>query len=568
MKKRILLIGVFIIILVTVGVFVFDRTHYPRPRQHTFVAMVPPDPIVYIQCVQLDLRVRHFTNSPEYATLLQSEIFAHMQQTAWWAAFREEFDAFWKSLIIDPMRIIGTDMAIAVYETEVGELIPRMILLGKVDQIAKIAERILYGYDEVTGEIGLTFEQRYHGAPVYVIDQPGMLCPLYYTILGNAGMIATSLPLLQHTIRTAMEKPEKTGDGTDQPSEMRTAVYEIPEQRFVAGYIELSRLIQEFRKNFLLRQLGVFQGREWQQIESFPQITLHLDSFQDRLTLRTDWVSPLKKVASFKTDLETLTNKSGMSFQTRTADPLVAVGYRGKLSQFVHTWEQFFPQWKWGIQLPIQTQDIFGEIMECKLSENLLGTLYTIPDISCIVDTQQPERAGPLMHHAITGLINQMVPPIAQRMITTSKEEYQRTVISKYQFMFQDVLCYGVAKRGENQGQKAYTFLATQGNVIKQHIDSFQTSREYNPYILTTQSGMLPAFGALINNKALSVFIQTFSQSNTFALLYPRHSYSELYQALPYLIQGLQPIPPVIIEGDIKESGEIYLNAAINVKRS
>jgi hypothetical protein len=101
-----------------------------------------------------------------------------------------------------------------------------------------------------------------------------------------------------------------------------------------------------------------------------------------------------------------------------------------------------------------------------------------------------------------------------------------------------------------------YTFVATNGKILKEQIDSLQIQGK-QPYMFPSQQDHA-AFVILLQNKMLSKLIRDFSQTKTFSLLYPRHIHTQLYQLLPFLIHFLDPLPPVLIEGGTKGMG-LYL---------
>ena len=178
MKNRLVFSGVAILLLITVCLFLNWPLLFPPTLPKTLALLIPPDPLLYVQGSQLKQQIEHLTRRTEYETFIQSELFSQIRQTTWWPGFREEFQALWKSLIIDPMRIVGTEAALAVYASDSGDILPPAILVGKVDRVARIAERLMYGYDRLSRQIGITFHQTYLKQSVYRLQTPGMIWPL------------------------------------------------------------------------------------------------------------------------------------------------------------------------------------------------------------------------------------------------------------------------------------------------------------------------------------------------------------------------------------------------------
>jgi hypothetical protein len=249
--------------------------------------------------------------------------------------------------------------------------------------------------------------------------------------------------------------------------------------------------------------------------------------------------------------------------------PIVATLYREKFTSFLQNWQEFFPQLEWAlpIQMLGQTQGIFGEAFECSISEALLGTFYTIPDIACVLETQHPGRSMAFFNGTIKNILAQMFPSMAQQaLVKMSSEPYQNTRIAMIHIMFQEILSYAVAKSDGTHTQNTYTLLATNGKGLKAQIDSLQAHPGKQPYVLVPQQNG-SAFVFLLKNDRLSELIQKISQTNTFLLVYPRHTYRQLYQNLPFLIQLLKPLPPVLIEGGTKGTG-LYLELRFRGKKT
>jgi len=560
MKKRLLITGLLVILAIITLLlirYVIDIALRKPVLHEEFASIVPATPLAYVQCLQLKARWEQFTNSPDYRTFIQSEFVKQLRQDERSAKFILQLDQFWHSLFIDPMHIIGTDVAIAVYNAEKGEIIPGVILVSKVNQIAKIAERISYAFDRLGAGFGITFEQEYQHFPIYSIEQPDMICPLFYTIIEDIGMISTSLPLLKNTIRLALSKVE---DGRSvNTSPFKRIVHNIPDKRFVTCYLDLPLFFKELRENPIFRPLGLPQKNIKEGGNNFPFLTIHLDTYADEITLRSELL-PAPDISEYPGDnSEAEVNSLLLQDNTSANFPIVAAFYRKKFTSFLQTWQELFPQWEWvfPVQLPDQPGDGFGEMIECSVSAALLGTLYVIPDIACVFDTQHPGRTMAFLDATIENMLDQMLSPMAQRAVKMSSETYGGMRISKIHFMFQEILNYAVAKSGNGHSRSFYTTLATNGNVLKAQIDSLQAPPGKKPYVFRPRQDNT-AFVVLLKNDVLSEFVQNASQTNTFSLLYPRYTHRQLYQLLPFLVQFLKPLPPVLIEGGTKGTG-LYL---------
>ena len=78
------------------------------------------------------------------------------------------------------------------------------------DRVAKAAERVLYLFDKVSGQIGIQFIQDVQGCSIYVVKRQDMYFPLYYTVLDEFALLSTSLSLLKNTVRHVLGQLEET----------------------------------------------------------------------------------------------------------------------------------------------------------------------------------------------------------------------------------------------------------------------------------------------------------------------------------------------------------------------
>jgi hypothetical protein len=546
MKKRLLIIGLLAVIGLLLIDYAIEIARRPHVLHHKVALMMPATPLAYIQCSHLKTRVVQLMNSTDYRTFMQSEFVKQLDQDERSAKLIAHLKKFWNGLLIDPMRVIGTDIAVGIYKAEEGEKVPGVILISKVDRIAKIAERVLYGFDRLMRQSGMTFEQDFQRVSIYGIHQPDIIFPLYYAIIDDIGMISTSLSLLKSAILSAIGADDRPANAPL----FRKITNAIPDKRFVTCYLNSSSFFEELRQNEMFQSLKLVEEMGWEEEAALPVVTVRLDTYTDKVILRVELFSD--------SDMSNYPNENPEDeatyrlLQDRIPPnlPVVATLYRKNLPAFLRNWQEVFPQWGWPfpIQTSAYTQDIFGEVLECKVSDTLIGTFYTMPDISCVLDTQRPELSLSFLNTVIERMLGQALPLIAQRaFVKMANESYRNTVISKVQFMFQDILSYAVAEGKSEHSQNAYTFLATNSQVVKNHIDSLQAQSDEQPYVLPLQPDH-PTFVCWLNNAMLSKFIQILSQTNTFSLLFPQYTHKQLYHILPSLIRFLQPLPPVWIE--------------------
>lgn len=550
-KQRWIIGAALLLVGLGVGCWVLDRVAYQRFSQRTtFAEFVPSTPLMYLQVSRLQERVAHLRDSPDFQTFLHSEAARQLQEAAWWPVFRENFNILWRSLIIDPMRIIGSEAAIAVYETPAGEFLPALILIGRVDRVARIAERGLYGYDRVAHQVGITFAQTYQRTAIYKIEQPYMICPLYYALTGDIGMIATSLPLLHSTLDGLLKRIQQPVTANIASSSLCSLLGAIPTERFITGHIELARLSNEFRQNPLLSLFGWFQEAAWLRSETFPQIVWRVDTWQDHIVVQTDWFTE----ATLPVANETVTFRS----VPKTDAPLVMARYQQAFTNFVASWQSWFPAWQWdvGSLFPEQISNIYGEILECQVADQLVGAglPYPLPDVSCIVDTQD-SAASAQFFDSLVQQVTELLPALLRRSIKIVNTPYQDTTLTSVRFLIQELFSYAAIKKNLSLYERdGYTLLSTNVKNVRLTLDRLHDQPEIPPYTLHTPSTPT-AFLAVIQPDRLSALLRAAIQTNTMKLVVPPQASSEFYRVVPGVIQALEPLPRMTLWGESRDHG-------------
>lgn len=561
MKKRGVMIGLGVVVTLGVLLFLLDRLYYqPFSRQNVFADLVPPSPILYLHSIDLKAHVAHFADSPEYRTLQQSELLASLEKTAWWPEFRENFQDFWTSLIIDPMRIIGAEMDIAVYATRTGELVPQAILIGNVDRVAKIAERVLYGYDLIMHQVGVTFQQQSPQGTIYKIKQPDMICPVYYALRGDIGLVSTSLPVLQATLQNIRNgnKPTKPSDSAASHSTGNTSAH-----RFVTGYLDLAQLVQEFHNNPILRLSNWFQDATWQPSDPTPRMIVQVETDTYGLSIRTDWHLPQKNdghVSESLAEIISTPPDAPGQFDAPPPDaPLVAFANQRQFLELAQVWRKLFPQASVVLAdiLPAFVQEIYGDVIECRLAEQLVGALYPLPDVTCLAETKNPGVSKTLLDTLFQRTVPDMLPPILRQALKISAMVHQNISITKIQFLLQEMLNYAVMSNAGQTALQGYTLAATNGVRVPQQVDALLTQPTQAPYLLTPSSPQAVLNIGLHPVKLASIFSKL-AQTTTFALLFPPQKNPDLYQVLPWVTQTLQTLPPVRCEAGTTPQQGMY----------
>jgi hypothetical protein len=560
MKKRILLV----ILLLIVGLAV---VHYARIRlmqRHLWhkeiFSLVPGAPVAYVQCSHLKTRLQELRASRDYARFIQSEFFQHLQQTDQWQTLSQAVQQIWRNPVLDPLRFIGTDLAVALYRAEQDAPQPDVLVLAKVDHLVKFEERMVYWFDRVLGLVGVQWEERYCQVPIYSVQRPDLPVPVYYAFIDDLFMAATSRRLLKTTILSALGL-------NNLPLErlpFRAVFTDMPAHRIVTGYVHPPLLAAELRRHALFHNLHLRLAHIEDITEDLPLAAIQLDADVRGAWLKTQLVNPVAPLEpGANAPLPDLSPPRAS--KTKSADsPLVASLYRPRLPQFWQHWQTVFASWEWTppVSLPETVQALFGDIMECRLAETMTGTVYPLPDLACVVETPAPERAVNWLHTIVEKVLAQAVPSAAQRaLVKQVNESYQQTTVFNVKVMFQNVLSYTAVGNPEprsSEQQKAYGLVATNNAVVKRQLTALQAPAAPVPYVLGPPLSDNVVLTGRINNVRLAGFVQNLSQTTTFGLLAPRAQYPDLYRNLPVIIQGLHALPPLYVEAGTWQTG-IYL---------
>ena len=346
MKKRFLIGLILALLLFVFLLYYVTRISVPKHVVYDELSsIVPAMPLAYVQCSHLKTRLKELSQSNRYRQFLQSAFVQQLQTTVWWQNLSSSFKEFLNSIVIDPMRIIGTDLAVGIYKAEEGEVLPRIIVVSKIDQVAKIAERLLYVFDRFSGQVGLNFVQDVEGIPVYMVEQPEMLLPLYYAIIDDLGMLSTSLSLLKNTISLAVGKAEYSVN----TSSFRQNIHNIPQERFVTSYFNPFLIVNELKQNELLQTLELSQESVLEILSDFPSMTIHLDTSSGGIILETE-LFRTSGLSEFPDDYQKSAHSEAEDIYPRFPDntpkhlPVIGAFYRKRIHVLLQRWREFFPQ--------------------------------------------------------------------------------------------------------------------------------------------------------------------------------------------------------------------------------
>ena len=567
MKKRYWLVG---IVLLLVGValllgYVF-RASFRQPVVYEQISsLFPPRPLAYVQCTQLESRLKDFSQRESYQAFLQSPLFAHIRSTAWWQDVAFSLQDSLQGMAIDPLRIVGTDVALGIYPTQEEQDVPGVLVMTKIDRGVKFAERLIYLVGMISGQIGIQEQCEVEGIPVYRIQNTEMLFPVYYSVIGELGILSTSVPLLQQTMLQALGKTPPPGSLPTEELQSQDLFAHIVEtrkaERFVTMYWESSKFLDELQRfqfwdfqelfdESLLASLATLPVFQIAVDVSAQSLMFSLDMFSSALPPEEEW--GIQEIFDEKT-LETLFTTSPQDYA------LLAAMKRTQLEPLFSTLNHLFPQQSWQDARRWNTRQsvIWGDILECRLSAELFGTMYPIPDFSCILETHHPGRARVMLEYAVNSVFERLFPSAIQRraMVSMANESYRNFTLSSWRAMFQEVFVFAVPQQASQPGS---TIVATQTGTLKTHIDLLQSSSA--PHSITgippiffdlnvsppSSSLLLPIGGILIRTGRLLELLDKLSQTSSFSLLFPQKRYPEFYHTISAFRQSEAALPDVI----------------------
>ena len=563
MKKRLFWFPAGLILLTILGLTFSWSVLFPPVLSRELATLVPPDPLIFLQGSQLRRHVDHFTQRPEYATLLNSEFLDSLNQTEWWPDFRENFRDFWKSLIIDPMHIVGHEMAFAVYAGETGEVLPRAIVVGKSDRVARVAERLMYGYERLAHQIGITFHQTYQRRSVYALQTPDMLWPLYYAVAGEAALISTSLPLLYETIdivNAQTQTPQHELSHNNRISTVFTQAYPagVAENQLFSGYIDSEGFALECVRNPLLRALGL--GQTYTPGRNSPYAAFVVTADSGQLVSRMRWFSADHAATLDLKPSEQIHNWDAVLPQL-PAQPLTLAGNLPRMQEFMRIGERLFSQWP-RVDTGIE-RGVYGEHFECALSDRLFGLIYTLPEITCLVDTMQPAESQRVLNNLVQRMLIAPLPPLVQKRMTINTKPYQRTEIAgvelKMSFVKQNIVNYATVSVDEMAG---YTTVSNSIPTLKRQLDTLAADSTTSPHQLDSAL-FHSAFLTVLSPEQIAGVLENLSQTATFAFVVPPHNQHAVKEALPVIVQGLRLLPIMTAAGEAQD-GQLVLDVRMH----
>lgn len=568
MKKRFLLVGIsllFIGILLLVGYVLRASFRQPAPYEQ-LSSLFPPRPLAYVQCAQLEARLKDFSQRDSYQAFLQSPLFVQIRNTAWWQGTASSWQDSLKGIAIDPFHIVGTDIALGVYQSQEEHGVPGVVVMTKIDPVVKFAERLVYLIDLVSWQIGIRQQFEVEGIPVYRIQNKEMLFPVYYSVIGELGILSNSVLLQRYALLQALGKsppPESVLPEESQGQDPFTGIIETKKpERFVTLYGNISTLVQELQQSPLWEDQEAFDPSLLASLTALPFIQFAVDVSANALILSGELFPPSLSTEEKNASQEAIFQESTLAALVKTTSqdyPMLTAVKRTHLEPLLATLEHLFPQesweeaWRWNAQQSL----VWGDELECRLSTELFGTVYPVPDLACMLETQSPERAHAMLEYTIRSGFERLIPSAMQRrtMISTAKDAYHDFALSIWRVVFQEVLTYAVPQQTT---QPKISVLATNSKPLKTLLDrlangsALRSMTDIPPILFDSTSlpvsseSPLPVGGILIRTGRLLELLETLSQTSTFSLIFPQKRYPEFYETITALRQSDAALPDVI----------------------
>lgn len=561
MKTRLLLItsAVLFMCFIVLAGYVF-RASFRQPAAYKQMSsFFPTRPLVYFQCTRLASRLKDFSQRDSYQAFLQSRLFSHIQDTVWW----QELAVFWQDSLqgmpIDPLQVVGNDIALGLYQSQEGRGMPDILVMTKLDQVVKFGERILYLIDMISWQIGIHEQFEVEGIPVYQIQNKDLLFPLYYSIIGDLGLFSTSISLLEDTmLQTLGKKPKRHTEQVEETQAVEHFAQRInttQDQRFVTLYGNVPQIVDELEQSQLWDPQQLFDESVANSFTAFPVLQFAVDISAQSLMLSLE-MFPASSSRGEQEEIQEIVNENSIAklvTNSPQAYPLLAAVKRTQFEPFFLTLEHLFPQQSWQAALRWNTQQalIWGDILECRLSTELFGTVYPVPDFSCMLATRHSERATAMLEFTIRSVFERFIPSAIQRrtMVSADQDSYRNFALSIWRVFFQEVLAYAVPQQ---TSQPQMSVLATNTETLNTLLDGLvnhsipESMTGIPPIFFNSSAPSLSIGGLLIRTDRLLELLDVLSQTTTFSLLVPQKTYPEFYHTLSVLRQSEAALPDVI----------------------
>ena len=509
--------------------------------------VLPAAPLIYLECPRLQTWWTQAATSESLRRFRQSDAAQQFFATAAWQTFTANVQAAVRALWLDPFRLVGAEVAAAVYAPQPQEAWPGVLIVTRLDGVARVAERLLGAVDLAAANLTIDVERETAGIAVQKVTLLDAEMSFYYAVINDLALLATSPRLLDDAIQRARRGSQSAAESSALPAMLT----DVPDSRILTTFWHPAKLLTSLTRNANLRtvwqQLDQAMLRQW---AALPPTALALDHFSNGTRLTFAWLPPSGKVTARALFPAELPAEIGRPDAQRSALPLVIRASRTGAAALAKTGARLWPQPFWADFLSLTKQrELFGDELECRLASRLGGLAYTLPDLLCLAQTRlPPEQVRPALQNAVTTLLIQQFPPFMQQsMIKQLEELYQGALLNRVQIAFQDVLGYTVIESAREEGG-FYLLVATMLDSLKTKVAAFQADSALPPFALALPVAKERRTSALrlhLQPELAATLLTELAATQTFQLLLPPRQYSQFYQWLPLLSAGLQSLPPV-----------------------
>ena len=567
MKKRQILYfsGAALILFV---LLVLSKLLYPPPPVAKSLSNLLPDsPLLYLHASNLQARLKDFSQHKQYQRLLQTPRLQSMLGTDEGQAQLATFQSFWEDKLLSPMQFIGKELAFALYRSSSEARVqPSAILLSRVSDKAKLAERVFYAFDWLTEVEVEKLPLKLYSHQVYQVQQQDLLFPIYYSLISDVAVIGSSIELLE-TVITRLSEDAPTQEKQGGEAELfETLVRRAqPDSRFMTAFADLPALAAEISSNRFFSDFYFMNLEGVEQMKDAPPLFSVFDIYPESIRLKIEF-SPSTESQAAPQIIKppAAANSCWENSEAIRQFPLLLDISPDTLSALLQRVQEIFPQAQQDRQNLLQEYQLWDSAIECRISAKPVGRLYALPDLVCASDSVlSPEESITAINGLLNTILEQQVPQMLRStMLRQERKAYRDTPMSTLQVMFQDVFSYAALN---NQAGMSFNILATNSAAVKQGIDTIRTEADAIPsYCMNVpaesksktdagENGIVPAAGLWIHADRLARFLEDFSQTKSFELLVPRSKNPELYAQLPELLLSLRSLPPMYLEIGLQE---------------
>ena len=523
-----------IVLLILAGII----SYFQRLRvEADLSALLPEEPLAYTHIPSLKTQLPQLLASKPYQHVLASPAFQQLQQTPEWQEFTASFPS---KLPFNPMRLIGNDVTISVHNTENNAAIPAVLLLSRVDWLARKTEQAFYLVNAFSWKQSITVARPGTQIALYQLQTADMLFPLYYTVIDDVLFLSTSLPLLDKTVKNATAKKAAFVSN------------EQPETPLFWAKLRPADLLQTLARSPFFQ----INRDALSAIAPDAELDLSLKALPDEIRLDVIFSTvktPRRSVSTQKVTEET--PRRGVSTVIGQDTAILAGLNRDETAQMLARLHTIFPRMERYALLPeiAALQAMTDGRLECQSSSRVAGMVYAVPDVSCLTTFRvPPEMALTAMQHTVTNLLEQAIPPAQRNLVKQSAESYHNAALVKVTLLIQELLAYGIVPANAN----GYGVVGASSKALKREIDRLFALDQASPYRMTAEPGAVA--NIIFQPPQVAALLKNLAQTPTVSILLPKSEHPQFYASLPLFLLGLNALPPVALDAQIDDAALRY----------